>query len=181
MLDLMDRGHKLGLRILEMYGGRLKIRMCCQIHAFVNRDAQHRPWVPAIKAFYVGAAAEEAKAKRGLRRDHRFASRVGTAPLDARMTSAASRKSLTSRSGASRASQSRQPWPVLTPIAAIPIRRAAITSRRLSPIPYEPDNEIFQSWTACSNIPVFGLRQAQSTFSSGISPANPLSGWWGQK
>ena len=64
MLDLIDRGYKLGLRILEMYGGRLKIRMCCHIHAFVDRDTQHRPWVAAIKAFYVGAAAKEADAKR---------------------------------------------------------------------------------------------------------------------
>ena len=70
MLDLVDRGYKLGLRILEVYGGRIKIGMGCQIHALVNRNAQHRPWVAAIEAAYIGTAAEEADSKGRLRRDH---------------------------------------------------------------------------------------------------------------
>src|SRR5208282_5243720 len=109
MLDLADRGYKLGLRIFEMYGGRLKIGMGRHIHTFVDRNAQHRPWVAAVEALYVRAAAEEADAKGRLRRDHDCAPRVGTTPLDAKIMSTASPRSSASRSGDSRASQSRQP------------------------------------------------------------------------
>src|SRR6516225_2820710 len=109
MLDLVDRGYKLGLRILEMYGGWLKIGMGCHIHALIDRNTQHRPWVAAIEAAYIGPAAEEANAKGRLRRDHGRAPQAGTTPLDAKTMSTASRKSSTSRSGDSRVSQSRQP------------------------------------------------------------------------
>ena len=83
MLDLADRRYKLGLRILEMYGGRLKIGMGCHIHALINRNAQHRPSVAAIEAAYIGTAAEEADAKGRLRRDHGCAPWVGTTPRTA--------------------------------------------------------------------------------------------------
>ena len=95
MLDPVHRVHKLGLRIFKVYGGRLKIGMGCQIHALVDRNAQHRPRVPAVKAAYIGAAAEEADPKRRPRRDHDCCSRIRMAPRGARMMSTASFKSWT--------------------------------------------------------------------------------------
>jgi hypothetical protein len=99
MLDLIGRGDKLCLRIFQMYGCRLEIGVSREIHAFVDRNAQGRARIAAVKAAEVRSAAEEADAKRCLRRDHARTPSAGSTAAAARMKSTASPRSSPSWSG----------------------------------------------------------------------------------
>src|SRR5690348_15818726 len=116
MLDLLDGGHKLSRRIFQVDGAAIKIRMGCKIHATFDRCAEHSPSMATIETAYIGSAAKKADSEGCLRRNHDRA-----LPLDVRMISTAAPKSSTSQFGASRASQSRQALPVLTPMGTMPI------------------------------------------------------------
>ena len=97
-----------------------------------------------------------------------------------RIQATAAAKSGTLNCGASGYLPSNPASPVSTPTERRPARFAAKKSAVESPTNHDCSGLICQVAHAWVISAVAGLRQAQTLFKLGTSPAKPASGWWGQ-